>query len=548
MSRIQILYVTFLGLILSFQTASSKEKNVVALLDAGRYDEAIAYCDSSLHIDSNREDFYFFLARKADAYYYLGDIKNSLKFYLLSLEDEHILSEENRQALCETKSYAGFCYRELGLDQLARAYFTEALRISTILQDSVEMAIAHYNISTTLMSQGMLDEAMASLQNAYAIDLIRKDTAALGFDTKAMGEAFLVSGEPQRAIPLFSESINLLKKSKGNYSSLGIRYEALSRAYRMLAKYDSALYYLEKSIFEHEKYKDSVNLAERWVSLSSLYNELDQTKEALLWAQKARKFFSQGEYGSQHILANEALIRIYLTTNEEKKADELIAENINLSQSLNLLLSHRVALMFAVEMYEHQGEFQKAIATLKEVNLLQDSIQKMDAQKARERMQVRYETDKISNENVRLLAEKEIDALRESRLRYQLTAAIVIALLLLLLIWGFYFFRLRKTKMERLLQEQEYEALQARYIETLNGSKTYDLIMGLEALNAKLVNPLTEREYEVLKSGLKGHGNKMIAEELYVSESTVKFHLRNIYNKFGVANRKEALEYVVKTS
>jgi DNA-binding NarL/FixJ family response regulator len=52
---------------------------------------------------------------------------------------------------------------------------------------------------------------------------------------------------------------------------------------------------------------------------------------------------------------------------------------------------------------------------------------------------------------------------------------------------------------------------------------------------------LSEKELGVLAELAKGHSNRQIAQTLWLSEQTVKFHLRNVYRKLGVANRTEAL-------
>jgi two-component system, NarL family, response regulator LiaR len=49
--------------------------------------------------------------------------------------------------------------------------------------------------------------------------------------------------------------------------------------------------------------------------------------------------------------------------------------------------------------------------------------------------------------------------------------------------------------------------------------------------------PLSDRELEVLQLLVQGQSNPTIAETLFLSESTVKAHIRNIMNKFGVNDR-----------
>lgn len=54
------------------------------------------------------------------------------------------------------------------------------------------------------------------------------------------------------------------------------------------------------------------------------------------------------------------------------------------------------------------------------------------------------------------------------------------------------------------------------------------------------------RELEVLKWMAKGLKNKQIAEELFISERTVKFHVSAILSKLGAKNRTEAVQIGVK--
>ena len=55
-----------------------------------------------------------------------------------------------------------------------------------------------------------------------------------------------------------------------------------------------------------------------------------------------------------------------------------------------------------------------------------------------------------------------------------------------------------------------------------------------------LVEPLSERELEVLQQVATGASNKEIAAQLFIAEGTVKNHLTNILGKLGVRDRTQA--------
>jgi LuxR family maltose regulon positive regulatory protein len=56
-----------------------------------------------------------------------------------------------------------------------------------------------------------------------------------------------------------------------------------------------------------------------------------------------------------------------------------------------------------------------------------------------------------------------------------------------------------------------------------------------------LVEPLSEREIEVLRLIAEGYKYQEIAERLFVSINTVRHHTRNVYNKLDANNRTQAI-------
>ncbi|WP_318151938.1 response regulator transcription factor [Nocardioides cavernae] len=57
---------------------------------------------------------------------------------------------------------------------------------------------------------------------------------------------------------------------------------------------------------------------------------------------------------------------------------------------------------------------------------------------------------------------------------------------------------------------------------------------------------LTERELEVLRLVAKGLNNREVAKELFISENTVKNHVRNILEKLQLHSRMEAVMYAMR--
>jgi DNA-binding NarL/FixJ family response regulator len=67
-----------------------------------------------------------------------------------------------------------------------------------------------------------------------------------------------------------------------------------------------------------------------------------------------------------------------------------------------------------------------------------------------------------------------------------------------------------------------------------------------EPATGDLIEPLSEREAEVLQLLAQGMTNKDIAQTLILSVRTVEAHLRNIFGKLGVRSRTEAALWATK--
>ncbi len=101
--------------------------------------------------------------------------------------------------------------------------------------------------------------------------------------------------------------------------------------------------------------------------------------------------------------------------------------------------------------------------------------------------------------------------------------------------------RLQSDILERKLDRRE--PLFAEYLQALLqgfGPAVFN-VYPEEGADADLPEPLTRKEIRVLKLLAEGHSNSAMAEKLFVSDSTIRTHLRNINAKLNASNRTEAV-------
>jgi LuxR family maltose regulon positive regulatory protein len=100
--------------------------------------------------------------------------------------------------------------------------------------------------------------------------------------------------------------------------------------------------------------------------------------------------------------------------------------------------------------------------------------------------------------------------------------------------------------MARLLYEALSRGIAAEYVRRLLAAFPIDEpeqtdVSSTQAPESNLIEPLSERELEVLQLIAEGLTNLEIASRLFLSLNTVKAHTRNIYGKLGVNNRTQAV-------
>lgn len=295
-----------------------------------------------------------------------------------------------------------------------------------------------------------------------------------------------------------------------------------------------------------EEGRDSIALGVCLLNIAHGYLTLKRAHDAKTYLMKSQKVLENVGYSDPQLFVEWGRWELQEGRYEQARGNALKAQSQSLALADLVKLNASNQLMKNIAIAE--GKFEEAIRLQDEIMGLNDSIKSQQTLNRVYELEEQFEAAQRETEIRRLEVENQLSTLKAEKFRNQMLIAFVGFFLIIILILALYFQRVKKAKAEKLVQESQYDALQKRFIDILNGPQAFELQEDLDALNIKLVNPLTEREYDTLKLSLQGLTNKEIADKLFVSDSTVKFHLRNIYNKLGVNNRKEALEYVVKSS
>lgn len=103
------------------------------------------------------------------------------------------------------------------------------------------------------------------------------------------------------------------------------------------------------------------------------------------------------------------------------------------------------------------------------------------------------------------------------------------------------------TKLQQHLHNPISATENARCRELINEAMKLAVI-GSKKLQAKKIGDrLTRREYEIALELSIGKSNSTIADELFISVNTVRFHVRNILRKLEVNNRSEVAALVLRS-
>lgn len=397
----------------------------------------------------------------------------------------------------------------------------EAYGISASIQDSLSMAKLLNALGVAYYYQSRLKEAIGYYQDAFNLSEKINYNEGISQSLNNLGVIHRQRRNFKKALEVYDRSLEIKIAERDTIGIINSRYN-LGLLHSYTADYEKSLYEFSEAEKLIQHIKKEHNLAEVKIGQGVAFYNLEKYEEAKQFLYEGlKKLKHPSVFEKISALTYLGMIELRMDSPETGMQKLLDAYNM-VKDTERLELQRQVNREMAIA-YEILNEPQQSIAYWKAYNSINDSISNEQRQWAIEEMQARF--DAIEKDKIIQMQELQLAREKSQKSRFTIFFSLII-----LVSAGFvvYFFTIKKKSIkESILVHQEIISP--------------ELNLDFEKINRKLMSPLTNRESEIVKLVEEGLTNNEIAARLFVSENTVKTHLKNVFSKTNALNRTDLI-------
>ncbi len=411
-----------------------------------------------------------------------------------------------------------------GIDSAFTIYH-HALQIADQHDDNLSIAKLYNAMGVAHYYAGNYHYAVAWYHQAYELSDSIAYLQGVNHALNNLGVIYRLQRRYEQALDMYNRSLDIKIMEGDSIGMINTLYN-MGLAYSYLQDYENSLKYLQRA--EQLSWQASGishdNLANISIGIGvALYN-MDDIEDAEMHLKAGLEKISRP--GSHEwIAALNYLGAVDVKRNNPVEGLEKIKRAYNAALASGRLELLRQTLREKAVAASLIGDHALAHNSWMEHSILVDSLTQESKLWAQEEMQVRFElADKLKT--IRFQEELLLKESRKKKMYFRLGM-----LLSVLLIAGGVILRTNSKHRKQLLKTVALNEV----------ALTEDRQLKLQRFCKVLPEPLSKRELEVLRVLEQGLTNREMAERLFLSEHTIKSHLKNIFVKTGVKNRTELL-------
>lgn len=468
------------------------------------------------------------------------DLSFSLAKKALSLSRE--ISDRPREALSFKAMGLANGYR--GNAQEAKKYYMQAADIYALLGDRLAVADMYMNSGVEFYFSGLYDSSMHYYLLALPVYQELENAGSLGKIYHNMATSYRNLGMDDKALEHFNFSLKY-KREIGDSSGQMNSLLNIANLHRLADVIDSSLIYSRKSEALAKSLSDDRTLGLIYQNMCIVWEDLDQMDSAKYYGLKAEKLIKATGRKRELAKVYATLATTYFNSYQCDSTRYYVALFEKTNPGLKMYREKREINKILAACAAWENNYETGYEYQRNQLLYDDSVDVVEQQERLGVITAKYEESVRRAEILekeRELAESEAKRNRLFAITTGSVAALAIALIGIIVLIQRQ--RRRKAKHEAKIRQQVAEMERLRERLAVQGERDVSdptpKEISIEEVNAHLINPLTERELEVLKFIASGKSNQAIADEIFVSINTVKTHVNRIYDKLDVHNRTQA--------
>jgi len=457
------------------------------------------------------------------------------------------IAEENGLSNNQGESYLQLSDLYQNLNHSDSALFVSRLAIQKFVgaEDSLQLSYAYNNLAIIYYRLGDYPLAINNYLKSLAIKEKLGDDYGIASTLANLALVFKNQEDFKKALEFNYRSIPYAERNE-NYFGLGITYTNIGNLHRKLGQYDSAFYYFDLSEKLAQKVKDDVGLGILKVNRGNVHYSLGNYGEAIKMYQLGLQDFEELGVNKLYILdCYMNLSKSHFGLNNTKEALEYGNRAYTLAVEIGSRQWIKETSFNLYEIFRSNGDSGKSLEYFEISSAYRDSLFNEDKLREMTLLETNYEIEKREAQ-IELFQYKDQMMQLELEGKSRMTTFLITLLIFLVAVSIIIFYLLKKrSDLKSRLMSSEINELRAN----LRGLLEYEPEKAgivQEAINRVLDEPLTTREFDILKLALSDISNPEIAEKENVSVNTVKYHLKKAYAKLGVSDRKEALRFAIR--